>query len=181
MHSRSRFRLRFRQTLPPLTIAQATRMRETSFGILRATGGPCSAAVRRCISTRGKPEATAWGTPVKLVGVSGALLYNNSWGVGLSHGGVSVDIYRADKWPVTWPLDNSNDVLHIVWQAGYGSESKYIFYSRCTDLAQYNDRCLLEWDIPKLGDIEKLCRRRSRIPQQQLLQVRTGPHLQCQQ
>ena len=83
--------------------------------------------------------SAAWGTPVKLVGISGALLYNNSWGVGLSHGGVSLDIYRADKWPVTWPLDNSNDVLHIVWQAGYGSESKYIFYSRCTDLANYDD------------------------------------------
>jgi len=52
---------------------------------------------------------------------------------------VSLDIYRADKWPVTWPLDNSNDVLHIVWSAGYGSESKYIFYSRCTDLANYDD------------------------------------------
>ena len=77
--------------------------------------------------------SNTWETPVKLVGVSGALLYNNPAGMGLSHGGVSLDIYRTNTWG-----DNTNDRLHIVWQAGYGSESKFIYYSQCRDLANYN-------------------------------------------
>jgi len=85
----------------------------------------------------GNPVLGEWDpVPTKLVGItSDAVLYYNPSGMGLCHGGVSVDIRRASTWP-----DNSNDVLHIAWQAGIGSESKFIYYAKCTNLTEYKSR-----------------------------------------
>jgi hypothetical protein len=67
-----------------------------------------------------------------LIGVSGGHL-RELLGRGLPLC-VSVDIHRASTWP-----SNSNDRLHIVWQAGYGSETKYIRYAECSNLDEYDD------------------------------------------
>jgi hypothetical protein len=70
--------------------------------------------------------STTWDSPTKLTGTGGIITtWTPVWN------DVSVDIYRTGN--------VSNDRVHLVWRVSNdGTAGKYILYSKCNDLANYN-------------------------------------------
>jgi hypothetical protein len=79
---------------------------------------------QRIYITRSTDGGVSWDSPTTLVGTGGIIT------TFAPYRDVSVDVYRTGN--------IANDRIHIVWRRGINSDtSKYIYYSRCIDIANY--------------------------------------------